>query len=77
MASYYKHLAYFTPIKKVTYFIYLFIYLLFRATLVAYGVSQARGQIGATDASLRHSHSKAGSKGALEPTPQRRATPDP
>ena len=40
-------------------FIYLFIYLLFRATPVAYGGSQARGRIGATAASLHHSHSKA------------------
>ena len=38
--------------------IYLFIYVfLFRATPAAYGSSQARGQIGATAADLRHSHS--------------------
>ena len=34
---------------------YLFIY--FRAAPMAYGVSQARGQIGAVDAGLGHSHS--------------------
>ena len=39
------------------YYIYLFIYLLFRAAApVAYGGSQDRGQIRATAASLRHSH---------------------
>ena len=47
----------YTPIK----FIYLFIYLLFRATPEAYGRSQARGQIGAAAASLHHSPSNAGS----------------
>ena len=35
------------------------IFLLFRATLTAYGGSQAWGQIGAKAASLRHSHSAA------------------
>ena len=41
------------------YIIYLFIYLfilLFSTLLVAYGGSQARGQIGATAASLHHSN---------------------
>ena len=57
-------------------FIYLFIYfLLFRATSVAYGGSQARGQIGATVASLHHSH--VGSKPRLQLTPQLTATLDP
>ena len=37
--------------------IYLFIYLLFKATLMAYGSSQVRGWIGATAAGLCHSHS--------------------
>ena len=58
-------------------FIYLFILLVFRASPVAYGGSQARGLIGTTAASLRHSHSKAGSKPRLWPTPQLTATPDP
>ena len=40
-------------------FIYLF--LLFRAKLTAYGSSQARGQIGAAAASLHHSHNNTGS----------------
>ena len=41
---------------------FFFFFLLFRATPVAYGGSQARGQIGVTAASLYHSHSNAGSK---------------
>ena len=41
----------------------LFIYLLlFRATPVAYGGSQARGRIAATVVGLRHSHSNEGSE---------------
>ena len=50
---------------------------LFRATPLAYGGSQARGQIrGAVDG-LCHSHSNAGSEPNLRPTPQLMATPDP
>ena len=37
-------------------------FLLFRATPAAYGSSQARGQIGAVAASLRHSHRNTGSE---------------
>ena len=51
-----------------------FFLLLFRAAPVAYGGSQARGQIGATDASLHHSHSNFGSEPHLQPTPQLTAT---
>ena len=48
--------------SKGTCFIYLFIYFwLSRAAPMAYGSSQARGQIGATAANLHHSHSNAGS----------------
>ena len=50
---------------------------LFRATLTAHGGSQARGLIGATVASLHHSHSNEGSEPSLRPTPQLRETPDP
>ena len=39
-----------------------FFFFAFRATLVAHGSSQAMGQIGATAASLRHSHSNARSE---------------
>ena len=47
----------------------------FRATL-AYGSSQARGQIRAVAADLCHRHSNAGSKLHLQPT-QLMAMPDP
>ena len=56
---------------------YFFFFLLFRATPMAYGSSQARGQIRATAAGLCHSHSNAGSKPCLQPTPQLPAMPDP
>ena len=49
----------------------------FRATLVAYGSSQARGQVGATAADLCHSQSNVGSELRVQPTPQLTATPDP
>ena len=61
-------------------FIYLFIFglfSLFRAALVPYGGSQARGRIGAAATSLRHSDSNAGSKLCLWPMLQLTATPDP
>ena len=48
-----------------------------RATLVAYGGSLARGLIGAVATSLRQSHSNAGSKPHLQPTPQLMAMLDP
>ena len=65
---------------KILY-IYLFIcflffrFFLFRAVPAAYGSSQARGQIGATTASLHHSDRNAGSQPHLQPTPQLTATP--
>ena len=55
---------------------YFFIFYLFRAAPVAYGVSQARGLIGAVATSLRQSHSNSGSEPCLRPTPQLTATPD-
>ena len=58
------------------YFIFIFI-LLFRAVPAAYGESQARGLIVATDAGLHHSHSHTGSELRLRPAPQLMATPDP
>ena len=57
-------------------FIYLF-FCFFRAALAAYGRSQAGGRIGATTASLHHSHSNLGSEPCLQPTPQFTATLDP
>ena len=47
------------------------------ASHMAYGSFQTRGQIGATNASLCHSHSNAGSKPHLQPTPQLMAMLDP
>ena len=44
---------------------------------MAYGISQGRGCIRTTAASLRHSHSNMGFKLHLQPTPQLMATPDP
>ena len=49
----------------------------FRATPVAYGSSQARGQIRAIATSLFHSHSNSRSKLHLQPTPRLVTTPDP
>ena len=53
----------------------LYLYFVFRATLVAYGGSQARGQFRAVAASLHHSHS-AGSKLRWLTTPQLMAMPN-
>ena len=60
---------------QVFYFILSFC--LFRAAPKAYGGSQARGPIGATGASLPHSHGNVGSEPRLRPTPQLTATLDP
>ena len=49
----------------------------FRAAPVAYGDSQARGRIRATDAGVHHSHSNARSKLCLQITPQLIAMPGP
>ena len=54
-----------------------FVFCLFRAAPVAYGGSQARGQIGAVAAGLHHSHSDTGSKPHLQPTQQLSAMADP
>ena len=63
--------------KLILSSINLLLFCLFRATPVAYGGSQARGQIRATASSLYHSHSNAGSEPHLQPPPQLMATPDP
>ena len=54
-------------------FCLFFVFLLFKATVVAYGSSQARGRIEATAASLHHSHSNTRSsthwsRTGIEPT---------
>ena len=62
------------------YFLFIFIFCLFFAISwaapAAYGGSQARGRIRTVAASLRQSHSKAGSEPRLRTTPQLMATPD-
>ena len=57
------------------FFFFIFSFYLFRASLEAYGVSQARGLIRATAARLRRIN--AGSELRLQPTPQFTAMPDP
>ena len=57
--------------------IILVFFLSFRATPTAYGGSQARGPIGTVAAGLHQSHSNAGSKLHLRPTPQLTTMPDP
>ena len=57
--------------------VFFFFFLFFRAALVAYGNSQARGQIGASAAGLRHSQNNAGSEPHLRPTPPLTAMTDP
>ena len=53
------------------YFLLSFLFFfLFMDTPAAYGSSQAKGQIGAAAAGLRHSHSHTGSEPRLRPTPQ-------
>ena len=55
-----------------------FFFGLSRAELMAYyGGSQARGRIRATTAGPGYSHSNAGSRLHLQPTPQFTAIPDP
>ena len=54
----------------------LFHFLLFRAPLMAYGGSQARGLIRAVATGLHQSHSNSGSQPHLRPTPLM-GTPDP
>ena len=53
------------------------LFCLSRATLEAFGGSQARGRIRAVATSLCHSHSSTGSKPCLRPTPQLTAALDP
>ena len=52
-------------------------FLLFRTVSEAHGGAQARGQIGAAAAGLRHGHSNTGSEKLLQPTPQLVAKLDP
>ena len=54
-----------------------FFFFSFRATLTAYGASQARGSIGTIAAGLCQRHGKWGSEAHQQPTPHLTATPDP
>ena len=62
-------------IKSVIYF-FLCLFAISWATPAAYGSSQARGCIGAGATGLCQSHSNAGSKLRLQPSPQLTATLD-
>ena len=62
---------------KSSFFIFFFVFCLFRATPAAYGGSQARGPIGAVAAGLYHSYSNEVSEVCPRPTPQLMAVPDP
>ena len=64
-------------ISIVSSALFLFVCLLFRAALMAYGGSQPRGTIRAIAASLRDSYSIARSELCLQPIPQFIAMPDP
>jgi len=67
------------PFREISGFSFVFVFVcLFSSTTpAAYGVSQARGLIGAVAAGLCQSHSNVGSELRLQPTPQLTATPDP
>ena len=62
-------------INNKGFVIYSFFFL-FWAAPMAYGNSQARGQIGVAASYLHHSHSNAESEPCLQPTSQLTATPD-
>ena len=66
-----------TNFSVCLFFFFLFFVFYFRVTLVAYASYQARGQIRAITAGLRHSHSNTGSEVRLPPTPQLMAMLDP
>ena len=69
------HLA-FLGIRSINLDNFTFFFFLFRAACIAYGGSQASGQIRATAAGLHNSQSNAGSESRLRPTPHLRATPN-
>jgi len=60
-----------------SFFFFFFFFVFSKATLAAYGGSQARGLIGAVATGLHQSHSNTGSEPRLRPTPQLTATLDP
>ena len=75
--STYKIIEQYDPILIYHYHHHYHYFCLFGATSAAYISSQAKGQIRAVAAGLRHSHSNSGSELHLRPTPQLTATPDP
>ena len=70
------HPSWSIPLLKFYSFLSLSLFF-FMATPVIYGLSQARGQIGAAAAGLHPSYSNVGSEPCPRPTPQLTATPDP
>ena len=54
-------------LQSSTLLSFFFLLLLFRASCMAYGGSQARGRVGAIAAGLHHSHSNVGSEPCLQP----------
>ena len=60
---------------KGIFWVFWFVFGLFRAAPMAYRGTQARGLIGAVTGGLRHSHT--GSKPRLRPTLQLMSRPDP
>ena len=62
--------------NSVNFFLFFCLFSFFRASPTAYGVSQARGLIGAVAAGLHYRHSNSRSKLYLQPTPQLMATRD-
>ena len=72
------HLTYVFLLRSFIYLFFFFVFLPFLGPLpAAYAGSQVRGLIGAVASGLRHSHSNAGSKPHVRPTPQLTAMPDP
>ena len=66
----------FRSLSLSLFFFFFFFFGIFRALSIAYGGSQARGQIGTVATGLHRSHSNARSELPLWPTPQLTATPD-
>ena len=73
----FNYLNFFCGAPKIIITTIIIIICLFRAAPVAYGVSQAWGQIGAVATGLCHSRSIMGSKLYLPSAPQLMAMPDP
>ena len=65
-----------SDIEYLFIFVCLFVFLLFRAAPMGYRCSQGRGCISAVVSGLHNSHSNAGYKLHMQPTPQFIPTPD-